>query len=86
MLFKNMIAEGRSHIKMLPRNKSKVFLDIFINLFCFPFKIIKFKEMFNADKNKVKVYFIYTFLQFLDEIGRILQGLRFIVLGFDKQS
>ncbi len=86
VLFKNMIAEGRSHIKMLPRNKLKIFLDIFSNFFFIPFKIINFKEMLNADKIKIKVYFIYTFLQFLDEIGRILEGFRIMFFGFKKND
>lgn len=85
-LFRNNFSEGRDRVRILNLdnvNKARLFWKIFTNLLLVPFKIKSFPEMLAADRFRVKVYLIYTTIQFIDAAGQVYQ---FMADSFNMKS
>ena len=83
-LFRNNFIEGRDRVRGLickgKFTRGKTGAAVLLNLFCVPVRIFKFREILKADRNKRKVYIIYTLVQFFDALGRLYQ----YILSFFK--
>jgi GT2 family glycosyltransferase len=79
VLFSTNIIEGRDRIRILRRgdaSRGKLLRAAFGSLIKAPFAIRNFPEMLQADKIKIKVYIVYTLVQFFDALGQVYEAVQ----------
>ena len=74
-LFKNNIEEGKTKVKSACPEVSlhHLWKKALTDLVMSPFRILRFPEMFEADRFYFRVYFVYWFVQLFDAIGQVSQ-------------
>jgi GT2 family glycosyltransferase len=75
-LFRNNFQEGRDSIRILYKTgRIPPYLGwrLFLNLLKSPFRIAEFPEMLQADRWRIRAYFVYTGIQTVDALGQIFQ-------------
>jgi len=73
--FQEGLAREYSRAFIAGGQRRKAFFSVFPNMLKVPFEILDFPEMLAADKNKLKVYLIYTLHQGLIAAGRFWQNI-----------